>query len=225
MSSPVSPFFQPSTQLTRYVAAGYKAAFLMELVIAYMNLTNDLHRAGAVIGALMFVIIETFWVTITSEDKAGNVTITGWTGKLGHSSFAQFWSNVIFTPLILFLYRDIVTNPILRVLLFPFNIWLLEIIEGYVIMFLFGKNVAWEYRGNDAYFHGNIKLGYTGPWIALGLVVELAWNPLILPLAVELETSGAVLPVLILAGVVTLIYSPRMGFRGLWCSLYGLKQD
>eukprot|EP00603_Paraphysomonas_imperforata_P011199 CAMPEP_0114482766 /NCGR_PEP_ID=MMETSP0104-20121206/18475_1 /TAXON_ID=37642 ORGANISM="Paraphysomonas imperforata, Strain PA2" /NCGR_SAMPLE_ID=MMETSP0104 /ASSEMBLY_ACC=CAM_ASM_000202 /LENGTH=85 /DNA_ID=CAMNT_0001658609 /DNA_START=95 /DNA_END=352 /DNA_ORIENTATION=- len=75
MSSPVSPFFQPSTQLTRYVAAAYKSAFLMELVIAYLDWTSALHRAGAVIGALMFVLIETFWITITTEDAAGNVTI------------------------------------------------------------------------------------------------------------------------------------------------------
>ena len=209
----------------RYVAAAYKSAFLMELITAYIELTTPLHRAGAVIGALIFVVIETFWLTITTEDDAGNVTITGWSGELGHSSYAQFWSNVIFTPLILFLYRAVVTHPILRVLLFPVNIWLLEIIEGYIIMFLFGRNVAWEYRGADAFFHGNIKLGYAAPWIALGLVVELAWESVILPLVVALEESGMTALVLVVAGAVTLVFSPNMGVKGVWNSLQGVKHD
>ena len=197
----------------------------MELISAYCELTTPLHRAGAVIGAFLFVVIETFWITITTEDDAGNVKITGWTGELGHSSYAQFWSNVIFTPLILFLYRAVVTHPFLRVILFPVNIWLLEIIEGYVIMFLFGRNVAWEYRGTDAFFHGNIKLGYTIPWVSLGGVVELAWEPVIYPLAVWLEQSGMTVSVLMLAGGVTLLCSPQMGVKGVWYSLQGLDSD
>lgn len=197
----------------------------MELVNAYIQLTTPLHRAGAVIGALIFVVIETFWITITTEDDAGNVNITGWTGELGHSSYAQFWSNVIFTPLILFLYREIVTYPLLRVLFFPVNIWLLEIIEGYIIMFLFGRNVAWEYRGADAFFHGNIKLGYAAPWIALGGVVELTWEPVIHPLVVSLEESGMTVPVLVLAAGVTLLCSPRMGVQGVLDSLQGVTHS
>lgn len=193
----------------------------MELLIAYIDWTTPLHRAGAVIGAFTFVVIETFWITITTEDADGTVRITGWTGHLGHSSYAQFWSNVIFTPLILFLYRHMITHAMLRVLLFPFNIWLLEIIEGYILMFLFGKNVAWEYRGADAYCHGNIKLSYALPWVALGLIVELAWDPLVLPLAVALEDSGLVVPLLVLSAAVTLVWSPGMGLRGLWGSLQG----
>ena len=110
-------------------------------------------------------------------------------------------------------------------ILFPLNIWLLEIIEGYIIMFLFGKNIAWEYRGHDAFCHGNIKLGYAAPWIALGLVVELAWHPMILPLATELATSGMTGPVLALAALVTLRYSPRMGLRGVWSSLQGTGES
>ena len=222
-ASPSSPFYQPDTQLMRYVAAVYKSAFIMELVVAYMNYTTPLHRAGALIGALAFVVIETFWTTITTEDSAGKVAICGWNGHLGHSSFAQFWSNVIFTPLILFHYRNIVTDCCLRVFLFPINIWLLEIIEGYVIMFLFGKNVAWEYRGDDAYFHGNVKLGYAVPWIVLGLVVELGWDPAIMPLAAAVEQADMTQPILTLAGLLTLIFSPRMGVIGVWNSLRGIE--
>lgn len=209
----------------RYVAAAYKSIFLMELVCAYLEFTTPLHRAGGLIGALLFVIIETSWVTITTEDNAGNVTITGWTGELGHSSYAQFWSNVIFTPLILFLYRAMVPNPVLRILLYPINIWLLEIVEGYIIMFLFGRNVAWEYRGADAYCHGNIKLGYTAPWVGLGMAVELAWEAALLPLAAMLEQSGMTMSLLALAGAWTLMCSPNMGVKGVWKSLQGVKEN
>ena len=41
---------------------------------------------------------------------------------------------------------------------------------------------AWEYKGDHAFLHGNINLQYTLPWILLGLIVEVTWSPLIVPL-------------------------------------------
>ena len=223
--SPVSPFFQPSTPAMRVVAVIYKAVFILTVIFFYLQMTSPLHRAGGVVGALTFVLIETFWLTITVEDSAGNVRIVGWSGKLGHSSFAQFWSNVVFCPMVLFFYRSLVTTSVWRILLFPLNIWMLEIIEGYIIMFIFGKNIAWEYRGSDAFCHGNIKIHYAAPWIALGIVVEFVWEDIFLPLALQLQNSQFMQPLLLFCATLTLLFSPRMGYKGIWKSLTGVKQD
>jgi hypothetical protein len=224
--SPVSPFYQPTSKIMRCVALVYKSVFIVELVYAYLHLTTPLHRAGGLVGALVFVLIETFWLTITSEDADGTVTITGVSSwSLGHSSFAQFWSNVIFTPLILFAYRSLLTSAVLRILLFPINIWCLEIVEGYIIMFIFGKNIAWEYRGPDSFFHGNIKLQYAVPWVGLGVVVELAWERVFLPVMIKVDAMDWTVPVLLCAAMLTLLFSPRMGVKGVWRSLRGIKQD
>lgn len=64
---------------------------------------------------------------------------------------------------------------------------LLLFCQGYVIMLLFGRNVAWTYEGPDAWFHGNVKTGYLVPWLGLGAAVELGWVPLLSPVAAALS--------------------------------------
>jgi hypothetical protein len=191
----------------------------------YYASTSPLERVGGCLGASLFVVIETCWTTIAHEDTVtGVVSLRGpsqW-HKLGHSSFAQFWVNVLFTPALLFCYRSMIDNPYLRVALFPFNVWCLEIVEGYLIMFIFGRNVAWEYKGADAFFHGNIKAQYVFPWLGLGLLVEFIWDRAFLPLAESLLGDESFLVVAgVVAVVLTAAYSPRMGIAGVLKSLSG----
>lgn len=218
-----SPFPQPRTALERMLAVTYKAVALLLLVLLHLSLTTRFQRAASCIAATLFVIIETVWTTIAHEDPvSGAVSIRGWTGRMGHSSFAQFWANVMYTPILLFYYRSQIDNPFVRVLLFPLNIWLLEIVEGYVLMFLFGRNVAWEYRGRDAYFHGNIKLQYFLPWLGLGAVVEALWEKGLMPLTNALAAGSDNLSIfLLIAVVLTVAHSPRMGIAGILKSLTG----
>ena len=62
-------------------------------------------------------------------------------------------------------------------MLFPLNIWVMEIIQGYGLVWIFGRNVAWSYKGYpDAMFHGNIRTNYLIPWMGLGLGLELLWG-------------------------------------------------
>ena len=56
---------------------------------------------------------------------------------------------------------------------FAIFIWVSEICEGYVLIFLFGYNRAWNYFGIDAFFHGNIKLGYGIFWTVFGPTIQL----------------------------------------------------
>lgn len=61
----------------------------------------------------------------------------------------------------------------LRLILFPLNSWLIEVIEGYFLMHIFGYNPAWTYHGDYILFHGNIKLTYYPPFFIIGLWMEV----------------------------------------------------
>ncbi|KAF0701630.1 Aste57867_7945 [Aphanomyces stellatus] len=130
---------------------------------------------SAIAAATAFSCIEYTWYSLTTEDADGDVHFTPFqaTCRAGHTTWAQFWANVLYTPVLLHTYRAVVPHPILRVLCFPLNIWLLEIVEGYTLIYLFGRNIAWTYKTTDAYCHGNIRLGFWKLWLALGLVLEL----------------------------------------------------
>jgi hypothetical protein len=88
-------------------------------------------------------------------------------------------------------------------------------VEGYILIYIFSKNIAWEYKGWDAYFNGNIKLQYYLPWLGLGLILELLWDILLLPMFLYLDFMNAV-PYVTLCGIVlTLLFSPYMGIRAI----------
>ena len=104
---------------------------------------------------------------------------------MGHTTWAQFVCNILYVPVLLVTYRRVVENSWHRVILFPINIWLLEIIQGYSLMFLAGRNLAWFYDTSDAMFHGNIRLYYAFVWWPFGFVVESLWDTVITVIAKE----------------------------------------
>ena len=55
----------------------------------------------------------------------------------------------------------------------PINVWLYEIVLGYYLIFLFGYNPAWEYKGDFTLFSNNIRLDYVGYLWILGLLNEV----------------------------------------------------
>ena len=174
-----------------------------------------------------------FFAVVAHEDpKTGSVSVKGWQGKFGHTSFAQFWSNVVWGSMLLFRYRDVVegigleegwARSALFVFMFPFNVWWLEIVEGYILMFLFGRNVAWVYRGKSAYFHGTITTEYYVPWLGLGAVLELLWDSVILSLIKEVERSEAWVWIIAVASIVTLIFAPAMNGGAVFRAIVGPK--
>ena len=90
------------------------------------------------------------------------------------------------------LYYTLAPPGLARALLFPLNIWALEIVEGYALIYLYGYNPAWEYRGDDALFHGTIKLSYWRYWLPMGLVLEyLLWNSFVQWTTLAALTIGA----------------------------------
>jgi len=134
-------------------------------------------------GATFFSIIEFLWYSMSVELPDGSVVFKPWAPNVrkGHTTFTQWAINILYLPFFWVVYQYLIPDWRLRILLFPFNIWLCEIIEGYILMFLFGYNPAWVYRGPLAFFHGNITLSYWIYWQMLGVPVEFGTHYLLAP--------------------------------------------
>eukprot|EP00971_Amphidinium_carterae_P056221 1109428-Amphidinium_carterae.1 len=187
----------------------FKATIVTSIVLLYLQLTDTRLRALALCASLAFAVVETMWLSITEERMDGQMQLKrpfAW----GHSSFAQFWMNILYTPILLQLYRSIISEAWLRVALFPLNVWLLEIVQGYALIALVGRNIAWSYHGWDSYCHGNIKLLYVFPWLGLGAVVEMSWDLLLMPVASAL--SPHYVGILIFIAFLTLFGAPELKF-------------
>jgi hypothetical protein len=129
-------------------------------------------RWAGIVAAACFSLIEFTWYSVTTELDNGEVALTPFspTVRTGHTTAHQFLANVIWTPVLLFTYCDSV----------PFNVWLLEIVEGYSFMTLHrGRNPAWTYSTPDACFDGNVRTGFAKLWLGLGLVLELGGRELV----------------------------------------------
>lgn len=165
------------------------------------------HGSIGVGAALIFLIVETLWTCIfingVFSPSLPNCKTT----------WVQFWINVLWCPIFIGFYRDLITYSFLRVIMFPLNIWMLEIIQGYWLIWMFGRNIAWTYKDlDDAMFHGNIRLNYLFPWLLLGLGVEVGWDP-VLEIAVQmLIVNNMYLYVLILSIPVSYVSDKILGY-------------
>ncbi|KAF9215285.1 hypothetical protein BGZ59_001818 [Podila verticillata] len=119
---------------------------------------------------------------MTVEHPDGSVTVNPFAGRPGHTTIHQYIMNVFYIPILIHGYHALIGSTALRILFFPLNIWLLEIIQGYTLIYLIGYNAAWSYKGYDSFFHGNIKLWYIHHWLMMGAVIELVLLPYTLPL-------------------------------------------
>ena len=88
-------------------------------------------------------------------------------------------------------------------------------------MMIFGRNVAWEYRGPHAFFHGNITLDYCLPWMLLGVVIEASWEPVLVVLISKFEDVKGCRQILPVAGALTLVFSPKMSAKAIYATIVG----
>ena len=86
------------------------------------------------------------------------------------TSAAQFVGNLLYTPVLLDVHGwAFEGRPCLYVLLFTFNVWLLEVVVGFTIIWVHGHNVAWCYLDcADEFLNGCIRLGHGIWWLGLG---------------------------------------------------------
>ena len=225
-----SPFYQPKTLHAKKLACLYKSYFVFACIRFHNYFISDEQRVVGMASAILYVLVELSFTTLVDEDpKTGKISINwGLRKGVGYSSFAQFWSNVCFAPFMLFGFRYLTSelgldNSIARVLLFPFNIWILETITGYFIMFLFGRNVAWEYVGPDAFCHGNIRLFFYPFWVMLGVIVEAIFAKVdVMGLAQIGVSFHFTRRVLRIALPLTLMFSPRMKLGELYNTIFSV---
>ncbi|KAF9438910.1 hypothetical protein BGZ76_003270 [Entomortierella beljakovae] len=150
--------------------------------IQWAHATSLAVKIQCVIGAALFSCTEYTFYTMTIEEPDGTVSLRPFAGRPGHTTVHQYIMNVFYIPILIQGFHALITPTWLRVLLFPINIWVLEIIQGYTLIYLIGYNAAWSYRGYDAFFHGNIKLAYVHYWLMMGAGLELVVLPNVLPL-------------------------------------------
>lgn len=90
-----------------------------------------------------------------------------------HTTIEQFILTFILSPFIIQI--DIALtlcgySSIFISLIYPFLIWIFEIVGGFTLIYYFGRNNAWEYRTDDALFCGTIRLYYYPLFVLLGLI-------------------------------------------------------
>lgn len=100
--------------------------------------------------------------------------------------FLRFFANVVYTSLILDRWQRNSLKASTRFFLAPCTIWIMEIVQNYILLAAFGRNTAWSYVGqncNVGLYHGAIDLSMGYAWWIVGLALELTYKPAVLPLA------------------------------------------
>ena len=150
-----SSFINEVRNLSRYAWAIIVVVFgVWFMITPYRNMVIAMYFASA------FYVIETAFCTVTDGGMQAIVMSTP----------EQFIVNILFVSILLPAFNcPLMSLPHWqRAMLTTVFIWLLEIVEGYFLIFLFGYNRAWKYYGKDALFNGTIKLSYVPLWILLG---------------------------------------------------------
>ena len=90
-----------------------------------------------------------------------------------YTSAAQFGANLIYMPVLVDLYGYFLSDSrFWYILLFPLNIWILELVQGSFISYIFGQNVAWCYADYaDEFCFGFARIGHAIWWWGLGLLL------------------------------------------------------
>ena len=161
---------------------------LFSLVWLYWYCATSTHNKLVAMGiATGFSCVEHIFTLVTVDEKSGDKIGTTMEQWLVHTLFMPFmipWyqyvSYSIFSYDYVYNINIIIaeTSIDLCIIIFaPLFCWILEIMEGYFLIYFFGYNRAWQYFGKDALFNGTIKLGYWWHWIVLTFFIELFGRP------------------------------------------------
>lgn len=109
-------------------------------------------------------------------------SFTWWDSNTPFTSMPQFLANVLYLPLAIDLYsKYLYDTPVMFVLLFPLNCWILEIAE--TLMFVYpwhGRNVAWCYcYKSTSGFGGVIRVIHGVYWILMGAAALVVFPSLL----------------------------------------------
>lgn len=133
---------------------------LVILFLYYISFTGR-RFVLAFLGSLVFAILESILYKIKK-----NVYFT---------TKEQFAMNMIFVPFIIEDFNWLFRNFYFRHLIFPFNIWIFELIMGFSLIIILGSNPAWKYKGRYSFFRNQINLIHYPRWIFLGIIQEILY--------------------------------------------------
>lgn len=93
-----------------------------------------------------------------------------------HTTAHQWWANVATHFVISHIYVSLVASRVLRLLMFPIAVWILEIIQDRLLKLVFLRNPAWNYTPNRyAAFSGAVDFGMYAEWFVVGVVYEFVY--------------------------------------------------
>jgi len=163
---------------------------MASIVLGWYLLTSTTTKLEAITMAATYSFIEFSWYTFTIMNEHHVVLIAPLSvrGRNGFTSVEQFILNVLYIPIALHCYCALFEYPnlpwilqnisaLVRTMCFPFNIWLLEIVQNWILRFLYGFNPAWDYTGAPgSRFGGAINVAHWKLWVALGTVLCICRN-------------------------------------------------
>ena len=149
----------------------HKWSILVAVFCIWLMITPYQNIACATYFSSAFIVVETVFCSVT-EGRCQRIIL---------STPEQFIANILFVPTILpeFNYLFSSFPHWERGILLLLFCWVLEIIEGNFLIFVFRYNRAWQYEGSDAFFNGTIKLSYAPIWILFGLGAYFCFGRLI----------------------------------------------
>ena len=118
--------------------------------------------------ATSFSLIEYIFTGLFYNNR---LNITKFKHTNCQTSYSQYYANLYYTP-VLFYANNIYNNQTISIILFPFNVWICELIIGQYLLYVFNKRI-WYYNDNYSYFNGFITLNYFIYWLYLGLLFNM----------------------------------------------------
>ena len=106
-------------------------------------------------------------------------TIFRWYNDNGYTTLEQFIMNFFYAPVSIHGYRSAIKVPILRIIFFPLNVWVAELVMGSYLLYVHDRRV-WIYQDEYALFNGFITLSFVLYWILLGSLVVLVFDHLLM---------------------------------------------
>lgn len=139
----------------------YVSVCWFSLFIVYWTQTiNQQSMLLSIVGSIIYAILEIVYHRFVCGES--------------FTTKEQFLANLILMPWMIESYHQLITHQLIRIVLFPFNIWLFEIIMGFAMIWILGTNPSWHYRTPYS-FYGQISLECYFRWVLLGLFQELIY--------------------------------------------------
>ena len=90
-------------------------------------------------------------------------------GTFKYTTMGQTCITFLWTPCIIYHFTYFQNYGII---LFPFNVWLCEIIFGNLFLFVFKKRL-WYYKDNLSFINNTISIYFFSHWLILGILINL----------------------------------------------------